>query len=101
MSPAARVRTAWREAGRDREPRIVALTYFSLGDDVEERSYSYLRRYYTYTGAADAVAASALRTPKAIQNALDQYTAAGVDELILDPTVADLSQIERLAAVAL
>jgi hypothetical protein len=68
---------------------------------VEERSYSYLRRYYAYTGAGDAVAASALRTPKVIQDALDQYTDAGVDELILDPTVAELSQVERLANVVL
>jgi alkanesulfonate monooxygenase SsuD/methylene tetrahydromethanopterin reductase-like flavin-dependent oxidoreductase (luciferase family) len=98
---AARVRTAWDEAGRDGKPRIVALTYFSLGDDVEERSYSYLRRYYAYTGAADAVAAGALRTPEAIQDALDQYTAAGVDELIFDPTVAELSQVDRLAGLVL
>jgi alkanesulfonate monooxygenase SsuD/methylene tetrahydromethanopterin reductase-like flavin-dependent oxidoreductase (luciferase family) len=98
---AARVRTTWDEAGRDGEPRIVALTYFSLGDDVEERSNSYLRRYYAYTGAGDAVAAGALRSPTAIQKALDQYTAAGVDELILDPTVAELSQVERLAEVVL
>jgi alkanesulfonate monooxygenase SsuD/methylene tetrahydromethanopterin reductase-like flavin-dependent oxidoreductase (luciferase family) len=98
---AARVRTAWDEAGRDGKPRIVALTYFSLGDDVEERSYSYLRRYYAYTGAADAVAAGALRTPEAIQDALDQYTDAGVDELIFDPTVAELSQVDRLAGLVL
>jgi alkanesulfonate monooxygenase SsuD/methylene tetrahydromethanopterin reductase-like flavin-dependent oxidoreductase (luciferase family) len=98
---AARVRTAWGDAGRDGKPRIVALTYFSLGDDVEERSYSYLRRYYAYTGAGDAVAASALRSPKMIQDALDQYIDAGVDELIFDPTVAELSQVDRLADVVL
>jgi alkanesulfonate monooxygenase SsuD/methylene tetrahydromethanopterin reductase-like flavin-dependent oxidoreductase (luciferase family) len=80
---AARVRTAWHDAGRDGAPRIVAHTCFAVGDDVEERSYSYLRR------------------PKAIQDAVDQYTDAGVDELILDPTVAELSQVERLANLVL
>jgi alkanesulfonate monooxygenase SsuD/methylene tetrahydromethanopterin reductase-like flavin-dependent oxidoreductase (luciferase family) len=98
---ATRVRDEWRNAGRDGEPRIVALTYFSVGDDVEERSYSYLRRYYAYTGNGDAIASSALRTPKAIQDALERYTDVGVDELILDPTVAELSQVERLADTVL
>jgi alkanesulfonate monooxygenase SsuD/methylene tetrahydromethanopterin reductase-like flavin-dependent oxidoreductase (luciferase family) len=99
---ASRVRQAWRDAGRDGEPRIVALTYFSLGDDVEERSYGYLRRYYAYLGdAVEAVAGSALRSPTAIRGACDQYAEAGVDELILDPTVAELSQVDRLADVVL
>ena len=34
-----RVRAAWRDAGREGSPRIVALNYFSLGD-TEERSRS-------------------------------------------------------------
>jgi alkanesulfonate monooxygenase SsuD/methylene tetrahydromethanopterin reductase-like flavin-dependent oxidoreductase (luciferase family) len=32
-----------------------------------------------FTGAGDAVAATALRTPKAVHDAIDQYTDAGVD----------------------
>jgi alkanesulfonate monooxygenase SsuD/methylene tetrahydromethanopterin reductase-like flavin-dependent oxidoreductase (luciferase family) len=99
---ASRVREAWTEGSRDGEPHIAALAYFSLGDEVEERSYSYLRRYYAYVGdAVDAVAASALRSPAAIRDACDQYAEAGVDELILDPTVAEVSQVDRLADVVL
>lgn len=98
---AARVREAWRQGGREGQPRILALAYFSLGDDVEEDSYRYLRRYYGFSGEyAEMAARSALRGA-AIRGALSAYEDAGVDELILDPTVADLSQVERLADLVL
>jgi alkanesulfonate monooxygenase SsuD/methylene tetrahydromethanopterin reductase-like flavin-dependent oxidoreductase (luciferase family) len=97
---AANVRQAWREAGREGEPRIVALTYFSLGDDVTERSLAYLRRYYGWLGEyGEAIATGALRSPDAVKGACAAYADAGVDELILDPTVADLEQVDRLAEV--
>jgi alkanesulfonate monooxygenase SsuD/methylene tetrahydromethanopterin reductase-like flavin-dependent oxidoreductase (luciferase family) len=99
---AARVREAWREAGRDGEPRILALAYFSLGDEVEQLSYRYLRHYYAGFGDyAEGIAANAFRSPAAIKDAFAAYTDAGVDELILDPTVAELSQIDRLADAVL
>jgi alkanesulfonate monooxygenase SsuD/methylene tetrahydromethanopterin reductase-like flavin-dependent oxidoreductase (luciferase family) len=99
---ASRVRQEWQDAGREGEPHIVALAYFSLGDEVEKSSYDYLRRYYAYVGdGVEAIASSALRSPEAIRSARDQYAEAGVDELILDPTVAELSQVDRLAEVTL
>ena len=98
---AARVREAWREAGKPGRPRILALAYFSIGDDVEQASYAYLRHYYGFLGPyADMIAGGALRGD-AITAALPAYEAAGVDELILDPTVADLSQVDRLADLVL
>ena len=99
---AARVREAWREAGRNGEPRIVALAYYSLGGEVEEASYGYLRRYYGYLGDyTEAIAAGALRSAEAIKSASSAYADAGVDELVLDPTVAELSQVDRLAEIVL
>jgi alkanesulfonate monooxygenase SsuD/methylene tetrahydromethanopterin reductase-like flavin-dependent oxidoreductase (luciferase family) len=96
------VRQAWAEAGREDEPRFVALAYFSLGDEVADRSAAYLRRYYSQMGdAAEYIAAGALRSPEAIRRACDQYADAGIDELMLDPTVAELHQVERLADVVL
>jgi hypothetical protein len=47
------------------------------------------------------IAGSALRSAEAIKGAIDAYAAAGVDELILDPTVPDPGQVEALAEVAL
>lgn len=97
---AAKVRDAWRDAGREGAPRIAALVYFSLGD-VEERSRSYLLDYYQPAGpeAAEMTAGSALRSPDAVRGALKAYEDAGVTELVLDPTVSDPDQVDRLAEV--
>ena len=97
---AARVHAAWREAGREGEPRITALAYFSLGDDAEERSLAYLRHYYAFLGDyAEGIATNALRTPEAIRTRVEAFEAAGVTELYLDPTVPSLDQVDRLADV--
>ncbi len=97
----AQVRRAWREAGKPGEPRMLALAYFSIGSDVEADSHAYLRHYYGFLGPyADMIAGAALRDD-AITAALPVYGDAGIDELILDPTVADLSQVERLADLVL
>jgi alkanesulfonate monooxygenase SsuD/methylene tetrahydromethanopterin reductase-like flavin-dependent oxidoreductase (luciferase family) len=97
---AERVRRAWKESGREGRPRIVALAYFSLGDHAIESSKAYLRDYYGHLGDfADQIAEGAARTPAAVQDTIKHFEDAGVDELILDPTVADLDQVNRLADV--
>jgi alkanesulfonate monooxygenase SsuD/methylene tetrahydromethanopterin reductase-like flavin-dependent oxidoreductase (luciferase family) len=95
---AGRIQTAWTEAGRDGRARIVARTYFSLGDTAEE-SRRYLVDYYRAmdTEIAETIAGSALRSPDAVTAAIQAYEAAGVDELIIDPTVPDPDQVDRLA----
>lgn len=93
-----RVRAAWREAGREGSPRIVALNYFSLGD-TEEQSRAYLLDYYGILGreTAEMIAGGAHRSPQAIKAVITGFTEAGVDELILDPTIGDASQVDLLA----
>jgi hypothetical protein len=40
----SKVKSAWREAGRDGEPRIVALAYYGLGESSStRRSQTWLR----------------------------------------------------------
>jgi alkanesulfonate monooxygenase SsuD/methylene tetrahydromethanopterin reductase-like flavin-dependent oxidoreductase (luciferase family) len=97
---AERVRAAWKEAGRDGAPRIAALTYFSLGD-TEQESRENLRDYYLPGGEdfANMIASNAARTPEAISGLVSAYEAAGIDELILDPSVADPDQVDLLAEV--
>jgi alkanesulfonate monooxygenase SsuD/methylene tetrahydromethanopterin reductase-like flavin-dependent oxidoreductase (luciferase family) len=97
-----RVRTAWRNAGREGSPRFVALSYFSLGA-TEEASRRYLLDYYEPMGreTAEMIAGSAHRSPEAIQEAIAGFAAIGVDELVLDPTVSDPAQVDLLAEVAL
>jgi alkanesulfonate monooxygenase SsuD/methylene tetrahydromethanopterin reductase-like flavin-dependent oxidoreductase (luciferase family) len=96
----ARVRTAWQDAGREGQPRFAALAYFGLGDEAESRHA--LRSYYAFLGDwADAVADSALRTPQSMRAAVEAFADAGIDELILDPTVASLDEVDRAADAVL
>jgi alkanesulfonate monooxygenase SsuD/methylene tetrahydromethanopterin reductase-like flavin-dependent oxidoreductase (luciferase family) len=97
-----RVRAAWRDAGREGSPRIVALNYFGLGD-TGEQSRGYLLDYYGFLGTetAEMIAGSAHRSPEAIRDVITRFEAAGVDELILDPTVGDPAQVDLLAEAAL
>jgi alkanesulfonate monooxygenase SsuD/methylene tetrahydromethanopterin reductase-like flavin-dependent oxidoreductase (luciferase family) len=97
---AERVRAAWRDAGREGEPAIAALAYYGLGED--EVSSKYIHDYYAFTGGYEGgIDASVLRTPEAVREAVARFEDAGVDELLLDPTVADLAQVDLLADIAL
>ena len=96
-----RVRGAWRDAGREGSPRIVALNYFGLGD-TEERSRRYLLDYYGFLGEyAEMIAGGAHRSAEAVKDVVAAFAEAGVDELILDPTVGDPEQVDLLAEAAL
>lgn len=97
---AEKVRSAWNAAGREGAPKIVALAYFSLGD-VEEASRHYLVDYYTPMSEeiAEMIAGSALRSAESIAGAIEAFRNAGVDELILDPTISDPTQVDMLAEV--
>jgi alkanesulfonate monooxygenase SsuD/methylene tetrahydromethanopterin reductase-like flavin-dependent oxidoreductase (luciferase family) len=96
-----RVRAAWRDAGREGSPRIVALNYFGLGH-TEERSRGYLLDYYGFLGEyAEMIAGGAHRSAAAVKAVIGAFAEAGVDELILDPTVGDPEQVDLLAEAAL
>lgn len=103
VSPfAERVRAAWREAGRDGEPRIVALSYYAIGQGTEEASRANLRDYYEFLGEwADGIADGAPRGEQAVKETVKRFEAAGVDELMFDPTVADLGEVDLLADAVL
>lgn len=99
MAPIAeKVRRSWSESGREGGPRLVALSYFALGPRAEEGSARYLKDYYAYLGEwADRIAESAPRTPEALKGVAARFQDIGVDELILDPTISELDQVQRLA----
>lgn len=97
-----KIKASWQHAGRDDDPRIAALAYFSLGDEAEADSRTYLRDYYAFTGPyADRIADGALRSDDAIAGAVKAFEAAGVTELTFDPTTTSLDQIDRLAGLVL
>lgn len=97
---AEQVRSAWRDAGRDGQPTITALAYFSLGD-TEQESRRNLLDYYEPMGSdvAQMIADNAMRSPDAIRGMIDAFADAGVDEFICDPSVPDPDQVDLLADV--
>ena len=95
---AAAARAAWTEAGRDGSPRLMALSYFALGDDARARADSYLKDYYSFVGpAVEHIAAGAMTTPEHIAQRVAELAEAGCDELILFPCVPDPAQVDLLA----
>jgi hypothetical protein len=99
MAPIAeKVRRSWSESGREGEPRLVTLSYFALGPKADEGAARYLKDYYAYLGEwVDAIVQSAPKTPEALGDVAERFRQIGVDELILDPTIAELDQVDRLA----
>lgn len=95
---AVRARAAWSDLGRPGQPQLWGQGYFALTD--AEGGAAYLRDYYAFTGGfADKIAAGNLTSARQIKDFVRGYAAAGCDELILLPTVADLDEVDRLAEV--
>ena len=95
---ASRAHAAWRDLGRSGQPRLWGQGYFALGD--AERGNAYLRDYYAFTGPfAERVVAANLTSARAIKDFLRGYEEAGCDELVLFPTSADATELDRLAEV--
>jgi alkanesulfonate monooxygenase SsuD/methylene tetrahydromethanopterin reductase-like flavin-dependent oxidoreductase (luciferase family) len=98
---AGQARRAWREANREGEPRLVAITYVSLGDDAGGHAWRYLGDYYSFVGDfAEQIAAGALTSQQKVADAVAAFTDAGCDELILFPCNPDVAQVRLMAAAA-
>ena len=97
---AERVRAEWKQAGRPGDPRIVALAYYSVGE--EERAKRYITDYYAFLGDFSQQMADWIpKTPEAIKDTVKAYEDIGVDELILDATMDDPDQVDKLAEIVL
>ena len=91
---------AWKKAGRPGKPRFVAATNYGLGPDAAEKAAQYIRHYYAFTGPmADRLASSVPSTTEAVKGTIQAFSKAGVDELILWPTIPDVNQVELLARI--
>lgn len=94
------IKQAWADAGRSGEPRLAALTYFGLSD--EQTSRASLQKYYGFLADyVSFIVEGALRTEQAVKDAVKAFEDAGITELIFDPTVPDLDEIDRLADLVL
>jgi probable F420-dependent oxidoreductase len=96
---AERVRKAWAEAGREGQPKIVGLTYYGLGEGALEKATAYLGDYYGEMG--QQFAQWIPKTPEALKEVVKKFADFGFDELLVDPTTADLDQIDRAAEAVL
>jgi alkanesulfonate monooxygenase SsuD/methylene tetrahydromethanopterin reductase-like flavin-dependent oxidoreductase (luciferase family) len=96
-----KVLAAWKRAGRSGKPRIVALTYFALGDRADRKDV-YIKDYYGFLGDfAEQMASYVPATVEALTGVVKLFQDAGVDEVILDPTIAEVDQVDMAADAVL
>jgi|tagenome__1003787_1003787.scaffolds.fasta_scaffold20902825_2 alkanesulfonate monooxygenase SsuD/methylene tetrahydromethanopterin reductase-like flavin-dependent oxidoreductase (luciferase family) len=93
---------AWKKAGREGQPRTLALGYFSLGPDAEANVKSYVGNYYAWLGedAVQGITAGAPKDSDSVQAFIKAYEEWNCDELILFPATSDPAQVGLLAEAA-
>jgi alkanesulfonate monooxygenase SsuD/methylene tetrahydromethanopterin reductase-like flavin-dependent oxidoreductase (luciferase family) len=97
----AKLNAAWQEAGRDGEPRKVALFYYALGSDPEGQAQTALGDYYAFLGDyAGMIVSSAAKDADTVRARLEAFEQAGADEVICFPTSTDPEQVDLLASAA-
>jgi alkanesulfonate monooxygenase SsuD/methylene tetrahydromethanopterin reductase-like flavin-dependent oxidoreductase (luciferase family) len=94
----ARIRAAWKDAGRDDAPHISGSLWYALGDGAEARlrqySFDYLRIFGDELAGAMASSATC-HTPAALRDAVTAAEDAGCDEFFLVPTTNDVTELAR------
>ena len=93
------VRAAWREEGREGNPRLTALAYFGLGPTGTEDADHDLKHYYAWLGdeIASMIAGSAATDEDTVRGYVKAFEDAGCDELAFFPTSTDPQQVDLLA----
>jgi len=93
---------AWKKAGREGQPRTLALGYFCLGPDAQANVESYVSQYYAWLGddAVQGIIAGAPKDADSVKAFLKAYEEWNCDELILFPCSPDTEQVSLLAEAA-
>jgi alkanesulfonate monooxygenase SsuD/methylene tetrahydromethanopterin reductase-like flavin-dependent oxidoreductase (luciferase family) len=96
---AEKAKAAWAQAGREGEPRLMGLAYYSLGDDAEAEAAAYLNDYYAFLGeeVAGYIVAGAAKDTETVRQRIAAFEAAGCGELIFFPSSSDPDQVDLLA----
>jgi alkanesulfonate monooxygenase SsuD/methylene tetrahydromethanopterin reductase-like flavin-dependent oxidoreductase (luciferase family) len=96
-----KARDAWRKAGREGSPRLVAIAYFALGDAETGREKIY--DYYSVAGDAVAgmVGQGARDSAWAVKETVTAFGDLGADELIFNTSTDDINEVFRLAEIVL
>ena len=88
---------AWRDAGREGEPRKSALGYYSLGPDAERNANEKLTHYYAWLGDyAPQIAASAAKDAESVKQYAAAFEEAGCDEFLFFPADSNPEQVGLL-----
>jgi len=97
-----KAKAAWSDAGRDGDPHLMALAYFSLGERAEQDVRENLKHYYAWLGEdiAEMIAGSAAKDGDTVKQYLAAYEEAGCDELVFCPSSSDPQQVDLLADAA-
>lgn len=91
-------RDAWRRAGREGAPRLVALAYFALGDS--DKGKQNVHDYYSVSGEfADIVAGAVCDSPAKVKETISSFADIGVDEISFNTGTDDVDEVKRLADV--
>jgi alkanesulfonate monooxygenase SsuD/methylene tetrahydromethanopterin reductase-like flavin-dependent oxidoreductase (luciferase family) len=97
-----KLEAAWREAGREGEPRKMSLTYFSLDDDPEQQTRRTIGDYYAFAGDyQQMVIEGTAKGEESVKERVRAFEAAGCDELIMFPASSNPDQVDKLAAAVL
>jgi alkanesulfonate monooxygenase SsuD/methylene tetrahydromethanopterin reductase-like flavin-dependent oxidoreductase (luciferase family) len=93
------MRAAWRDAGREGNPRITGLAYFGLGPTGEADAEHDLKHYYEWLGdeMASMIAGSAATDDDTVRAYAKGFEEAGCDELCFFPSSTDPEQVDLLA----
>jgi alkanesulfonate monooxygenase SsuD/methylene tetrahydromethanopterin reductase-like flavin-dependent oxidoreductase (luciferase family) len=96
---AEKAKAAWAEAGREGEPRLMGLAYYSLGENAEAEAEAYLGDYYAFLGeeVAGYIVAGAAKDAETVKQRLAAFDEAGCGELIFFPSSSDPDQVDLLA----
>jgi alkanesulfonate monooxygenase SsuD/methylene tetrahydromethanopterin reductase-like flavin-dependent oxidoreductase (luciferase family) len=92
----AATRAAWRQAGREGEPRIVAGTWFA-SDARHAEAHANREAYFVKGGPPPPVRDEIRRGRDGVRRAIEEFGAIGADELILFPMSTDPAELDVLA----
>ena len=100
---AEKMRAAWAIAGRIGAPRLLATFYFSLGEAGPRAADGNLLRLYNAASppSREAALQTVARDADAVLETIAAFKHAGADDVICLPTATDLTELERLAEIAL
>jgi alkanesulfonate monooxygenase SsuD/methylene tetrahydromethanopterin reductase-like flavin-dependent oxidoreductase (luciferase family) len=92
-----KLEAAWKEAGRDGEPRKMALGYYSLGPDAERNANDKLTHYYGFLGDyAQRIADSAAKDADSVKQQAAAFEEVGCDEFVFFPSDTNPEQVGLL-----